>query len=186
MNRLLALFFLAGLVPGVCCAGDIGSPRAAVEKFLSWEAKVQPSGAYKGLTSTELKDMLSSELLCLLDAAQKANELSVRAAPEDKPPYIEGNLFLPSAWERPKGSEILAVSVDVRAAKVDVRFKYAPDGDDDTNRFYLKRASNGWRIIEIVSGGSCDFCQSGGLRASLYRGLRAFPKAGAKQCRAKS
>ncbi|MTW12674.1 hypothetical protein GM658_18855 [Pseudoduganella eburnea] len=185
MNKLLALFVLAGLFPCVSCAGDIGSPGAAVEKFLSWEAKVQPSGAYKGLTSTELKDMLSRELLCLLDAAQKANELSVRAAPEDKPPYIEGNLFLPSAWDRPKGSQILAVNDDGRTAKVDVRFKYVPDGDDDTNRFYLKQASNGWRIIEIVRRGSCDFCQSGGLRASLYKGLRAFPRAGAKQCRAK-
>ncbi|MGU5625973.1 hypothetical protein ACV1CY_22345 [Aeromonas caviae] len=47
----------------------------------------------------------------------------------------------------------------------------------------MKEGPQGARITDIDAGGSCDFCQSGSLRAALYETLTAYPAAGGEQCK---
>lgn len=181
----LSLYLMLVAIVGVTSAkaANIEAPRALVEKFLSWESRVQPSGAYRGLRTAELNALLSTELQCLLDAAVLANEQAERTSPDEKPPFIEGNLFLPSAWERPLSAEIVTEKLNGQQALVEVRFQYKPNGSKYTSKFSLVRHAGDWKISDIARGGECDFCQSGSIRESLYDTLRDFPKSGANSCR---
>ncbi|WP_256094407.1 hypothetical protein [Aeromonas caviae] len=82
--------------------------RAKVAEFLVWERQVKPSGLYQSDLGGALPGIVSPELLCLLNAASKAREIATREAPDEKPPFVEGNPFLPNAWDHLLGSEILS------------------------------------------------------------------------------
>ncbi|MDH0240644.1 hypothetical protein [Aeromonas caviae] len=194
----LALPLLASGLSVAATAPDMQAQvRAKVAEFLDWERQVKPSGLYQSDLGGALPAIVSPELLCLLNAASKAREIATREAPDEKPPFVEGNPFLPNAWDHLLGSEILssrAIDGSWDRSEVKVRFTfgepgtplYAPSG---TYRFvspYLvKEGPQGARITDIDAGGSCDFCQSGSLRTALYETLTAYPAAGGEQCKGK-
>ncbi|MGE6295662.1 hypothetical protein [Aeromonas media] len=169
--------------------------RAKVAEFLDWEREVKPSGLYKADLDGALPNIVSPELLCLLNAASRAREIATREAPDEKPPFVEGNPFLPNAWDHLLGSEILSsrtIAGSRDRSEVKVRFTFGePDTSlDDASGTYrfvstylVKEGPQGARITDIDAGGSCDFCQSGSLRAALYGTLAAYPAAGAAQCK---
>ena len=169
--------------------------RAKVAEFLDWERQVKPSGLYQAGLGGALPNIVSPELLCLLNAASKAREIATREAPDEKPPFVEGNPFLPNAWDHLLGSQILSSSPipgNQGESKVKVRFTFGEpgtplDAPSGTYRFvstYLVLdGPQGARITDIDAGGSCDFCQSGSLRAALYETLTAYPAAGGEQCK---
>ncbi|WP_368229716.1 hypothetical protein [Aeromonas sp. R10-1] len=169
--------------------------RAKVAEFLDWERQVKPSGLYQADLGGALPNIVSPELLCLLNAASKAREIATREAPDEKPPFVEGNPFLPNAWDHLLGSEILssrAIDGSRDRSEVKVSFTFGEPGTpldtpSGTYRFvstYLvKEGPQGTRITDIDAGGNCDFCQSGSLRAVLYETLTAYPAAGGEQCK---
>ncbi|EOD56037.1 hypothetical protein [Aeromonas molluscorum] len=171
------------------------SARAKVAEFLVWERSVKPSGLYQADLGGALPNIVSPELLCLLNAASKAREIATRETPDEKPPFVEGNPFLPNAWDHLLGSQILSSSPipgHQGESKVKVRFTFGEpgtplDATSGTYRFVstyqVKEGPQGARITDIDAGGSCDFCQSGSLRAALVDTLAAYPAAGAAQCK---
>ncbi|MFB2862079.1 hypothetical protein [Aeromonas sp. MdU4] len=172
------------------------SARAKVAQFLDWERQVEPSGIYQAKLGGALPAIVSDELICLLNATSAVREMATRDNPDEKPPFVEGNPFLPNAWERPLGSEILsarAVAGSRDRSEVKVRFIYGEPGTalNDvggtfryTSIYRVVEGAQGARITDIDAGGSCDFCQSGSLRAALYDTLATYPAAGAERCKA--
>ena len=158
-------------------------PSQIVKQFLEWESKEQPNGVYRSIRSQQLDALLSSELQCLLDAALTANQASKRLAPDEKPPFIEGNIFLPVAWERPLGYKIMASRLDGESSSVEVNFLYEPNGLNFTSTYWLSRQSGSWKIIDISLGGECDFCQKGKLREAMYDTLSHYPEANSNRCK---
>ena len=181
MNRSLQFLVIAFSCGTSIAGAKLESPKDVVEGFLSWEERTQTSGIPDAPDAAELDKYLSKELLCLLASASAANDISQRKAPTDKPPFAEGNLFLPSAWDRPLGHEILSAQQEGEQARVKIQYRY--DDDVFTSELTLQKFGTDWRIVEIVRGGTCDFCQKGGLRASLYAVLRDYPDASAEKCR---
>ncbi|MFM5718406.1 hypothetical protein [Aeromonas caviae] len=192
----LALPLLASGLSVAATAPDMQvQARAKVAEFLDWEREVKPSGLYQADLGGALPNIVSPELLCLLNAASKAREIATREAPDEKPPFVEGNPFLPNAWDHLLGSEILssrAIDGSQDRSEVKVRFTFGEpgtplDAPSGTYRFvstYLVLdGPQGARITDIDAGGSCDFCQSGSLRAALYETLTAYPAAGGEQCK---
>lgn len=192
----LALPLLASGLSVAATAPDMQvQARAKVAEFLVWERSVRPSGLYQADLGGALPNIVSPELLCLLNAASKAREIATREAPDEKPPFVEGNPFLPNAWDNLLGSEILLSRVIAGSrdrSEVKVRFTFGEpgtplDAPSGTYRFvstYLVLdGPQGVRITDIDAGGSCDFCQSGSLRAALYETLTAYPAAGGEQCK---
>ncbi|QCG48039.1 hypothetical protein E2P79_09465 [Aeromonas schubertii] len=59
---------------------------------------------------------------------------------------------------------------------------YGVQNGGDPN-FWVQERLEGARITDIDAGGSCDFCQSGSLRAALYETLTIYPAAGGEQCK---
>ncbi|MFM5800872.1 hypothetical protein ACET6E_19450 [Aeromonas caviae] len=93
----LALPLLASGLSVAATAPDMQAQvRAKVAEFLDWERQVKPSGLYQADLGGALPNIVSPELLCLLNAASKAREIAAREAPDEKPPFVEGNPFLPS------------------------------------------------------------------------------------------
>src|SRR4030095_6210854 len=127
MNRVFQILAMATFCGASMGADNLDSPRDVVEGFLSWEEKTQTSGIPDAPDAVELRKFLSKELMCLLDSASAANDISQRVAPTDKPPFAEGNLFLPSAWDRPLGHEILAVEQTSEQAVAKVQYRYEGD-----------------------------------------------------------
>lgn len=192
----LALPLLASGLSVAATAPDMQvQARAKVAQFLDWEREVKPSGLYQSDLGGALPTIVSPELLCLLNAASKAREIATREAPDEKPPFVEGNPFLPNARDHLLGSQILssrAIDGGRDRSEVKVRFTFGEPGSpldapSGTYRFvstYLvKEGAKGSRITDIDAGGSCDFCQSGSLRAALYETLTAYPAAGGEQCK---
>ncbi|MFQ2178193.1 hypothetical protein ACK33V_13375 [Aeromonas veronii] len=199
----LALSAAALIVPahaGTTTSGKLdpaasARAKAKVAQFLDWERQVKPSGLYQSDLGGALPTIVSPELLCLLNAASKAREIATRQAPDEKPPFVEGNPFLPNAWDNLLGSEILssrAIAGSRDRSEVKVRFTFGEpgtplDAPSGTYRFvstYLVLdGPQGARITDIDAGGSCDFCQSGSLRAAFYETLTAYPAAGGEQCK---
>lgn len=195
----LALPLLASVLNMAATAAtapDVQAQASAkVAEFLVWERSVKPSGLYQSELGGALPGIVSPELLCLLNAASKAREIATREAPDEKPPFVEGNPFLPNAWDHLLGSEILSsrTIADSRdRSEVRVRFTFGEPGTpldaaSGTYRFvstYLvKEGPQGAGITDIDAGGSCDFCQSGSLRTALYVTLAAYPAAGGEQCK---
>lgn len=192
----LALPLLASGLSVAATAPDMQvQARAKVAEFLVWERSVRPSGLYQADLGGALPNIVSPELLCLLNAASKAREIATREAPDEKPPFVEGNPFLPNAWDNLLGSEILssrAIDGSRDRSEIKVRFTFGEpgtplDAPSGTYRFvstYLVLdGPQGARITDIDAGGSCDFCQSGSLRAALYETLTAYPAAGGEQCK---
>ena len=195
LGPFLALPMLASGLPVAATAPDMqAQARVKVVEFLVWEREVKPSGLYQSDLGGALPTIVSPELLCLLNAASKAREIATRETPDEKPPFVEGNPFLPNAWDNLLGSEILssrAIAGSRDRSEVKVRFTFGEpgtplDAPSGTYRFvstYLvKEGPQGARITDIDAGGSCDFCQSGSLRAALYETLTAYPAAGGEQC----
>ena len=177
------LGFQAVLAHGHASSAPPPDPaRQAVRAFLAWEEKVRPSGARDADLGEPLPQLVSAELLCLLRAASAANDLSRRTAPGDKPPFVEGHLFLPSAWERPAGWALGSVKRRADEARVQVRFRYAGGAQRFTSTYFVDTASRPPRITDIDRGGTCDFCQSGRLTTALREALKDFPAAGAGAC----
>ncbi|QQM75425.1 hypothetical protein JJJ22_12395 [Aeromonas caviae] len=192
----LALPLLASGLSVAATAPDMQvQARAKVAEFLDWERQVKPSGLYQADLGGALPNILSPELLCLLNAASKAREIATREAPDEKPPFVEGNPFLPNAWDHLLGSEILssrAIAGSRDRSEVKVSFTFGEPGtplyaSSGTYRFvstYLvQEGPQGARITDIDAGGSCDFCQSGSLRAALYETLTTYPAAGGELCK---
>lgn len=158
-------------------------PNQIVLQFLEWEGREHPNGVYQSIRSQELDALLSTELQCLLDAAITANNVSIRNAPDDKPPFIEGNIFLPVAWERPLNHQIMASQLDGDRSSVEVSFQYEPNELRFTSKYWLSKETGVWKIIDISLGGDCDFCQNGNLRDALYDTLRHFPETNSSNCK---
>ncbi|MND94016.1 hypothetical protein D3C80_862190 [compost metagenome] len=193
---LASVLNMAASAASAATAPDVqAKARAKVAEFLVWERSVKPSGLYQSELGGALPGIVSPELLCLLNAASKAREIATRETPDEKPPFVEGNPFLPNAWDHLLGSQILSSSPSPGhqgESKVKVRFTFGEpgtslDAPSGTYRFvstYLvKEGPQGARITDIDAGGSCDFCQSGSLRAALVDTLAAYPAAGAAQCK---
>lgn len=172
---------------------QVTNAQEKVAEFLAWERQVKPSGIYSTNVDGRLHSILSEELLCLLYAASTAREIAIRTTPDEKPPFVEGNPFLPNAWDHLSRSDIISSRVIASAQtdiEVNVAFtfgeldkKTARPSPTDISTYLVAIGKQGARIIDIDIGGSCDFCQSGSLRVTLYEALLDYPASGYQNCK---
>ncbi|MGT3354220.1 hypothetical protein [Yersinia enterocolitica] len=187
---LCSLLAIALIVPVYARSASNARATAKVVEFLSWERKLKPSGIYQDDLDGALPTIISDELLCLLHAASAAREIATRMTPDEKPPFVEGNPFLPNAWDYVLGSKILSSHPTAHSrdqSTVKVRFTYGTVRGKTysyTSTYLVREENKKARIADIDAGGHCDFCQSGSLRAALYETLAAYPASGYQQCKA--
>lgn len=157
--------------------------RETVGRFLKWEQKVKPTGIYSDRLGPELHGLISPQLLCFLNAASDAREQTALEAPGEKPLFVEGNPFLPDAFERPESSTIVKSRQDMISGDffVGVRFNYEHEGVF-ISTFRVRYIEDGARIVDIDAGGNCDFCQSGSLLTYLRQSVQEYSPGSLRQC----
>lgn len=103
-----------------------------------------------------------------LDAAGHLRDRAIRRAPGDKPPFVDGDLFS-SLFEGATDCQAGAVTLGRHTAGVVLHYRYAQGTTQMgwTDRLTLLRTDDGWRIDDVVYGGSWDFASRGSLRSAI-------------------
>jgi hypothetical protein len=168
----LTLLSAALLLAGCGAQPAATSPAAAIVDSL-YRAR-QPFQGNGAPSSTELATMrpwLSAELARLLAQADSIRAAETAAHPDEKPPFVEGDLFS-SLFEGPTGHEVKAGEVATAAdssSTVPVHFTFS---DQTTAQKWTDTAvviSEGGKLVvsDVRYGGTWDFANRGSLVASL-------------------
>jgi hypothetical protein len=101
------------------------SPRDVATSFHTALARLHPSGAPTEAQRAELAPLVSREFLTLLARADSVRTAARRAAPSEKPPFTDGDLFS-SLFEGPTSfAASEAESIAVGAWRVPVALEHA-------------------------------------------------------------
>ncbi len=119
--------------------------------FYAALASLRPSGAPADAQRAALSPLLSAELIGLLQRADAARALARAAAPTEKPPFTDGDLFS-SLFEGPTG---YAVGKPVTW----------------TDTVLLREENGRFVVADIAFGGDWDFANKGSMLAALHAGL---------------
>jgi len=144
------------------------SPGTAVIKFYSALIKQKVSGLPTAKQRPAIWPLLTEDLKALLDAAQREQDAFIEANPDEKPPFIEGDLFS-SLFEGAQSFELGQTSLHDRQAIVPVMFTYS-DGARTTkwtDTVVLMKSGGAWKIWDVRYGGTWDFKPGTNLRAVL-------------------
>jgi hypothetical protein len=184
---LVIFLFLALLVPRVA-ESRVERAIGKVTEFLIWERSVRPLGVYHSYLVGDLPGILSVELICLLREAAALRAASLRDSPGEKPPFAEGSVFLPNAWDPLARAEVVAANVSELvpfSIEVSVLFVFGPDVGAQhryISKFVVGDVEAEARIVDIRAGATCDFCQYGSLRLSLYETLASYSWTFSRAC----
>lgn len=143
-----ALGFLAAMAMAVGSAKAGSSPQAATQDFLDWHARPSAGTFSSKENAGRLSSLMTRELLCLLRATDRYRDHYVKADPEGKPPYADGDLFVSSVWEPPVGADIVVARTYGVDAEVWVRFVDS-DGTRWHDRFRLRQENGDWKVADI-------------------------------------
>lgn len=144
------------------------SPGTAVIKLYTQLIKLKVSGLPNPKQRPAIWPLLTDDLKALLDARQREQDDFIKANPDDKPPFVEGDLFS-SLFEGPQSFELGQTSLVDRHAIVPITFT-AADGDRTTrwtDTIVLAKSGGAWKIRDVRYGATWDFKPGTNLRAVL-------------------
>jgi hypothetical protein len=160
----------------VACTSSSETATGVVERFYATTIAQKVTGAPTAAQLATLAPFLSDTLRMLLEAARRRSEADAARAPDEKPMFVEGDLFS-SLFEGPNAVEIVADSArgDGRVATVRMTATSASPPVTWTDRVVLVKRAGRFVIDDIEYAGTWDFANKGGLRASLVSGLATPP-----------
>ena len=160
------------------------APEQVVADLYAALAAARPSGAPTDAQRLILAPMLSAELTGLLQRADAARAAARAAAPTEKPPFTDGDLFS-SLFEGPTAFTV-GKAVSAAAAPggrlgdlqvpVDLRHTIDPAAGGGepaiwTDTVLLREEYGRFVVADIAFGGGWDFANKGTMVASLRAGL---------------
>ena len=165
---LLALALLGCKPAAEPSASDV------VRQFYAATINGKVTGAPTAEQLTTLSPYLSDTLRLLLTAARKRSEADAAKSPDEKPSFVEGDLFS-SLFEGPNAIEVLPDSArgERRVASVKMTANAANPLVTWVDRAVLVRQGDRYVIDDIEYGGTWDFANKGSLRAMLISGITA-------------
>ena len=158
------------------------APERVVADLYTALAAQRPSGAPTDAQRAVLAPLLSAELTGLLQRADAARSAARAAAPSEKPPFTDGDLFS-SLFEGPTG---FAVGAPVSGAdapggrlgdvRVPVTLTHATDATGGktttwTDTVLLREENGRFVVADIAFGGDWDFANKGSMISALRAGL---------------
>jgi len=166
-SSLLSLLFWA---PALSAdpAVDHGNPETVARVFYSELRRLGVSGLPGEEDWAHLKPFCSETLGAALDLAVKEQIEFMRKNPDEKPPWIEGDLFS-SLFEGPKQFVVGAAVIKGETADVTVECSHTEGGETvkwiDT--LILVKEGGKWLVDDVSYGGTWDFANSGTLKDAL-------------------
>ena len=165
---LLALVLAGARLSAESPVVDHGDPSAVARIFYSELRRLGVSGLPGDSAWTKLKPFCSESLGALLDLAVKEQVEFIERHPDEKPPWIEGDLFS-SLFEGPRQFSTGVAKVDGETAEVRVECSHTEGGDTVkwSDFLILVREGGKWLIDDVRYGGEWDFANSGTLKEAL-------------------
>lgn len=165
---LLALTLLGCRPTAETSASDV------VRQFYAATINRKVTGAPTAQQLATLSPYLSDTLRSLLAAARKRSEAEAAKSPDEKPSFVEGDLFS-SLFEGPNAVEVLPDSArgEQRVAAVKMTANAAHPPVSWVDRVILVKQGDRYVIDDIEYGGTWDFASKGSLRATLVSGITA-------------
>jgi hypothetical protein len=169
MNRSSWLA-VALLVVLAACGQRGDSPSAVATRFYDFYLS-QPMN--RGLPSIEqcrqMAPLLSRGLQDAIGTARREQDKFITEHPDEKPPWIEGDLFT-SLFEGATSYKVERIDLkdDHADVVVTLTFKDAANRAVTwTDRLVLVRENDHWVVEDLEYGGNWDFANHGTLRQSL-------------------
>jgi len=162
------------LLCGACVASD--AAKDAATGFYRSYAKLRAAGGMTGIPDaaqlTKLAPLLTPELRKLFVAAKKEQERCAKKFPDDKPPWIEGDIFS-SNFEGFTKFRVDASRDQGGGRVVTVRFEYA-EGKSRVkwaDMLVLRNESGRWLVEDVLYRAKFAFTSGFGknLKDSLMR-----------------
>lgn len=149
-------------------AGD-GTPEAAARDFYAILIKHRVSGLPDDTVWPLLKPRMTPELARVIEAAQREQAEFIKKNPDEKPPWIEGDLFS-SLFEGPQEFSVGEAKIVDDRAEIPMSFRYSSDGQTTKwqDTVVLTKSGTGWLVADVAYGGTWDF----GNKGTLLKGLR--------------
>jgi hypothetical protein len=169
--RLLAtlLFCLHLITDRESVAAEIPEdPQSAARVFY---AELRRLGFRALPTVAEWEPFVPRATVALTEAikrAQKEQAEFMREFPDEKPPWVDGDLFS-SLFEGPQRFEIGEAKITGDRAEVPVTCVHTEGGDTAnwTDILILTKTEKGWLVDDLRYGGTWDFAAQGTLRDAL-------------------
>jgi hypothetical protein len=172
------LFLLGAALLAPLPALAVDAAKLAAADFYRTYRELRQSGGLTGIPNAaqlaRLSPLLTPELSGLLQAALAEQQRCAKLYPDDKPPWIEGNIFS-SNFE---GFTAMTVQGSKRRGQmrsVSVRFTYAEGRHKArwTDTLVLDNASGKWRVEDIYYRAKFAFTSGFGL--NLQSSLKNIP-----------
>lgn len=153
------------------------APSPVVVAFYSVRIASKSTGAPSANALRQFAPFLSDTLTSLLRAAGEVRDREAARAPDEKPPFVEGDLFS-SLFEGPTSFVVLRDTVAARQKKSVVRFTNIYNGESYTwtDTVLLGKRGRNDVIEDVLYGGAGDFGNHGTLRTSLESALVPMPQ----------
>jgi hypothetical protein len=171
-----ALFATLLLAASQVFAADEAKQAAAV--FYRAYGELRNHGGLTGIPNEaqlkQLAPLLTPELRTMLSAALREQQRCVRQFPDDKPPWIEGDIFS-SSFEGFTGVIARASKPLLRGRSVALRFTYA-EGQHSvrwTDTLILVNDSGKWLVQDIYY--HAKFAFASGFGSNLQASLKSIP-----------
>lgn len=144
------------------------SPGTAVIKLYSALVRQKVTGLPTAKQRPSIWPLLTEDLKALLDSAQRKQDAFIQANPDEKPPFIEGDLFS-SLFEGAQSFELGQTSLVDRRAHVPVTFSHTSNGKTTrwTDEVILAKSGGAWKIWDVRYNAKWDFKPGTNLRAVL-------------------
>lgn len=160
-------------------ATEAPAPAAATpaEVVGGFYAALQASGLRGAPTAEQLAQIerwLDPSLRDLLREARRAHDAARAAAPTEKPPFNDGDLFT-SLFEGPAAFTVVAVESPAQDSSRRVTVAFTQGELPNVTRWQdyviLRPGEGGFRVVDVEYGGNWDFANRGSLVQSLRAGL---------------
>ncbi len=167
LASVLSCLALNSLVSGEP-AVDHGNPEAVARVFYAELRRLGVFGLPREADWAVLKSFCSETLGAALDRAVAEQAEFIRKNPDEKPPWIDGDLFS-SLFEGPKQFQVGEAVTKGESAEVPVECSHTEGGETVKWRDTLLLVKKGgkWLIDDVSYGGIWDFSNSGTLKEAL-------------------
>lgn len=175
------LFVLLGMLILAACSPHANrvdaaafEPEAAAQTLIDRIEALEIDGLPDDARMQALAPLLAPELREAFEAARTWQrgeiERMQREGSEDKPPFIEGDLFS-SLFEGAQSSRVLSVAGDDARSVAQIERGYGNGADRVVwrDRAILRRAGEGWLLVDIEYGGDWAFQAGSGSLAQTLR-----------------
>lgn len=142
--------------------------KTTAERFYKLYLKINPRGLPTEDEMKEFAPLFSQELNTLIDKARSEQQRFIKEHPDEKPPWIEGNLFA-SLYEGAHSFTLgaPAYSADKASFPVYLEYREGKEVSKWIDVITLEKVNNQWLVWDIFLNGPWDFRSGPSLRAGL-------------------